>query len=205
MTDEPRSNDFSAARLDALTDGIFAIAMTILVLNINAPDLPDGADTATVFRALGSLVPQVLSYVLSFYILAQMWINNNRLKNRFRGTALGHIWLTMTSLLLICLIPFSTSLVDNHNGNLAAELVFHVNLLLAGLAFYAQWLFAVKDRRLIHESISEEQIRRGSRARQLLPATAVAAILFSLLIDPDWSSIFYIALPILGPRLDKSP
>jgi len=189
------NNSFSISRLDALTDGIFAIAMTILVLNIEVPDLPAGADTADMLGELKKIVPQILSFVLSFYILAQIWVSYNRQRKLFRSTAMGHIWLTMAGLLMVCLIPFSTSFVDDHGGNLVAELFFHLNLLLAGLACYSQWAYAAKDQRLLHDEVSEKRIRQGLRLRVLLPSAALAAILFAILIDPGWSSVTYLALP----------
>ena len=102
---------YPKARIEALTDGLFAVAMTILVLDVRLPEDFDPATQAALVRALLALWPKFLPYALSFYVLGSTWLANIKLRARggFVDRRYAAWW--MLYLLLATCIPFSTSVV----------------------------------------------------------------------------------------------
>jgi uncharacterized membrane protein len=102
---------YPKARIEALTDGLFAVAMTILVLDVRLPEDFDPATQAALVRALLALWPKFLPYALSFYVLGSTWLANikHRARGEFTDRRYAAWW--MLYLLLATCIPFSTSVV----------------------------------------------------------------------------------------------
>jgi uncharacterized membrane protein len=102
---------YPKARIDALTDGVFAVAMTILVLDVRLPDEFRPADAAALARALKQLWPKVFPYLLSFYVLGNSWLSMVRLRSRGEFVDRRYaVWWLLHLLLATCL-PFSTTVV----------------------------------------------------------------------------------------------
>jgi uncharacterized membrane protein len=102
---------YSKARIEALTDGIFAVAMTILVLDVRLPDDFHPADQAALVRALLALWPKFFPYVLSFYVLGSTWLANIKLRSRGELVDRRYAAWWMLYLLVATCLPFSTSVV----------------------------------------------------------------------------------------------
>ena len=102
---------YPKARIEALTDGLFGVAMTILVLDVRLPDDFHPADQAELARALLALWPKFLPYALSFYVLGSTWLANIKLRARGEFVDQRYAAWWMLYLLLATCIPFSTSVV----------------------------------------------------------------------------------------------
>lgn len=117
MTEQPGdapTDDVSPGRLLALSDGVFAIAMTLLALDLRLPDLGEGAGAAEVADAVGAVVPQALAFLLSFYVVALYWVAHHRI---MRSVTRTHWRLVRDTLVLLCLVaalPFPSSLLGEH-------------------------------------------------------------------------------------------
>jgi uncharacterized membrane protein len=109
---------YPKVRLEALTDGLFAVAMTILVLDVRLPDDFQPADQAALTRALFALWPKLFPYALSFYVLGSTWLANVKLRSHgeFVDKRCAYWWLLY--LFLATCLPFSTSVVGRffHHG-----------------------------------------------------------------------------------------
>lgn len=101
---------FPRSRIDALTDGIFSVAMTLLVLDVRLPDDFRAQYAADLLQALASLMPKLLPYVLSFGVLGLCWLRNISLRRggEAYGRAYVHWWLVY--LLLVTFVPFAASI-----------------------------------------------------------------------------------------------
>jgi uncharacterized membrane protein len=102
---------YPKARIEALTDGVFAVAMTILVLDVRLPEDFDPATQAALVRALLAMWPKFLPYALSFYVLGSTWLANVKLRARGEFVDRRYAAWWMLYLLLATCIPFSTSVV----------------------------------------------------------------------------------------------
>ena len=207
-TDKPRTmgaagpdasgpgNAVGINRLEALTDGIFAIAMTILVLNIQVPKLPPHAPLGSMAQALLEGSNAFTDYAISFFILGMVWMGNAHQLRQMKATSRGHMSLNLLCLMLACLIPYTTSLTSAYPGSVEARLFFHCNLLLVGLAGFAQWRLGMGDARLAHRPLGENERKNGSRRALVLPACAALAMPLTFL-SPGYSSLIYLLSPLV--------
>jgi uncharacterized membrane protein len=116
------------ARLEAFCDGVVAILVTIMVLELKIPHSGEPA-------ALWALWPVFLSYVLSFLVIAIYWVNHHRLFHDCRHVGNAVLWSTIVWLFCISLIPFATAYMDENRFAAFPTAVYAATLLLAGLSF----------------------------------------------------------------------
>ncbi len=127
-------------RLLTLSDGVVAIALTLLVLQLKVPSLsqvtnPNSA--AQLAAALGREGDQLISYVISFYVVAQFWLVHHRVFRHLAGQREGLAWWNFAFLFTITIMPFTSALLGEYSSNPLAVDVFALNLLLASLATLA--------------------------------------------------------------------
>jgi TMEM175 potassium channel family protein len=141
------AGDRSLDRIGALSDGLFAIAMTIIVLEIRVPELEVHSD-AGLLGALGQLGPRFLTYFLSFLTLGIFWNAQHAQLNYVARADRHFAWLQLVYLSIVALMPFSTSLLAEFIDLRVAFLVYWLNLYLLGVALYVVWTYAVRARLL---------------------------------------------------------
>lgn len=121
---------FSRPRLDSLTDGIFAFAMTVLVLDIRLPpDLPLASSADLIAHLLG-LWPQTVTYVISFFVLGAHWRGIAELRPTGHAASSAQMHLQLIYLFFVTLVPFSSSLVGKY-GSLAPAVIFYAGNMIA--------------------------------------------------------------------------
>jgi len=173
-----KNNDFGKDRLEALTDGIFAFALTLLVLNIDVPPtVSQDAPAAAVENLLGSLAPHFLHYVLAFLILASFWVTHHQFFRRITVMDKSLMWLSIIGLLLIALLPFSTDLASTFDRYSLAAIFFEANVFFVGIIFFAQWAYASKGSRLLERGTGPEEIQLEKRRLLVMPLVSLAALL----------------------------
>jgi len=188
--------ELSTSRIEALTDGVFAIAMTLLVLNFEVPNPMEGRGAMELHRTLATLWPNFLHYVESFLILAIFWIKNHQQFHFIKHSDSKLLWLNITSLLFVCLIPFTTSLVSDYGNMPIAAIVFEGNMLVAGLAYYLLWRYATKDRRLVDSNVDDRVITVYRRSSLVTPLISLAAIAVSI-FHPRVGTSLYFLIPFI--------
>jgi uncharacterized membrane protein len=124
--DEPPANaiDNSVGRLLALSDGVFAIAMTLLALELRLPDLGQNVSDAELRHALGDQWQSYLAFVISFYVVAGYWSSHRRAMRAVVTLPTGLAGSTLTLLLLVAALPFPASVLGNY-GSEPSALVFY--------------------------------------------------------------------------------
>ena len=183
----------SLERIGALSDGLFAIAMTLIVLEIRVPELPHGSTDSQLLAALGDLGPRFVTYGLSFLTLGIFWNGQQtQLSYLDRGNR-DLAWLELLFLAIIALFPFTTSLLaENIDLRLALGL-YWLTIFLSGSALYAIWTYAERAG-IIREGVGPEigaAIRRRIAIAQLLYA---AGFLISLLPSGTYPAIAWIVI-----------
>ena len=181
----------STGRIEALSDGVFAIIMTLLVFDIKLPEVPP----AELTTALISLWPSYLGYFISFVLLGIYWIGH-RAQFQFIQRADQNLhWLNMLFFALSGLIPFSTGLVSSYHDQYLAVALYGLNLSLIGIALYFHWLYATHNKDLVGDALSPMVIRFGTQRCLLAPAGYAIAIVLGL-ISPIISLILFAVVPI---------
>lgn len=179
-SDEEKARDvYAVARLLALSDGVFAIAMTLLVLNVPVPDLPGTLSDGRVWDAFLEVLPNIANFALSFVLVGLYWMVHHRLYRTARSINQGILWLNLLALLLVCLVPFTTSFYSRYDSTVSATEVYYGNLLLTGAAFTLLSGYGHRSGLL---PISKQR-RATVAARSLAPIVVFGA---AMLLAPVW-------------------
>jgi len=186
----------STKRIEALTDGVFAIAMTLLVLNLKIPAIPEGAAAKVLPKLVLDLWPDFFNYALSFILLAIFWIVHHRQFHFIKAIDQRLLWINILGLMFIALIPFSTSLIAEHGDVQVAAVFFHCNLLVIGSIFYIHWSYATGKGHLIDPNLSAQTILLNKKRNLVTPTISLVCIGLSFL-TPDWSEVPYFAIPFI--------
>lgn len=141
--------DVETGRVEAFSDGVFAIAITLLVLDLHAPTSDGG-----LWRGLVQEWPQFAAYLTSFFIIGIMWVNHHSMFRSIVRTDRTLLFLNLLLLLWTTLLPFPTRLVASHlrGGGMdasVAEALYSATLTLAAIAFSLIWIHAVRGGRLL--------------------------------------------------------
>jgi uncharacterized membrane protein len=181
-------------RIEALTDCIFAFAMTLLVLSLT---LPDATQTRlSLSELLVGQWPKFFNYALSFILLAIFWIVHHQQFHLIRRTDRSHIWINIGILMFVALVPFSTDVAGDYSSQTLAELLFSGNLMILGLLFLLNWVYACGNHRLVDSDLSKETIARGIKRNCITPGVAAVSMVTSLFI-PGWGLTVYLLIPIM--------
>jgi uncharacterized membrane protein len=131
-----------AERVAALSDGVVAIVMTLLVLDIRLPRAAEGMSNAELLGAIGEAIPNIAAYALSFVVIAQFWRIHHRRFARLTRVDGGVFWLNTLFLLFIGLLPFVTAILADNGDAVAtaayAVVVAAVSFALSGVFLYAR-------------------------------------------------------------------
>jgi uncharacterized membrane protein len=151
-------------RLLTLSDGVVAIAITLLVLQLNVPSPaklvhPDSASELA--SQLRNGADQLISYVISFYVIAQFWLVHHRVFRRITGQREGLAWWNFAFLFTITVMPFTSNLVGKFSANPLAVDIFAVNLLVAILATHLTVTYGHRKNLLTAESPREMQVAQA--------------------------------------------
>jgi uncharacterized membrane protein len=148
------------SRLEAFSDGVFAVAITLLVLDLN---VPGGND---LWHQLKDEWPQFASFFVSFWVIAIIWVNHHGLLDHLKRTDRPVLYINLLVLMTVVFIPFSTALMAEHLKSGADErvaaLVYALAFLAMGIAFNLFWTYIVKHRRELGVEIPDEEVRRMS-------------------------------------------
>ena len=163
----------SLDRIAALSDGLFAIAMTLIVLEIRIPTLSPPTTDAMLAGALGDLAPRFLTYLLSFMTLGIFWNGQQtQLSYLSRGNR-DLSWLSLLFLAIVALFPFTTSLLAEYFDLRLALGLYWLNIFATGVAIFATWLYA-EHAGLVRDDAGPE-IGRAIRRR-----IVIAQVLYGL-------------------------
>ena len=134
----------NAERLAAMSDGIFAVAMTLLLLELRVPARDLVHSEADLRHALALLSPQLLVYVMSFITLGIFWVGQQTQLNHLARSDRELTWIHLTFLFAVTLMPFSTRLLIEFLSYRTALLAYWTNILALGVVLYASWGHATK-------------------------------------------------------------
>lgn len=149
-------------RVEALTDGIFAIAMTLLVLSIGVPAVPAGLSPDVVLPGLVlGLGDEVLACAIAFLVLMSFWLGHEQLFGLVARLDRGFVNLNLVTLLGIVFVPFSSALTSDYGSTRIAIWVFAANLASIGLLYAAQLLYLVRHPALLRAPIPTADARLG--------------------------------------------
>lgn len=194
-TGSTRGASFSTARVEAYTDGVFAIAATLLVLDLTTKAIGEVGSDAEMWAALGGMGENVMAFVISFGLLSMLWVIHLQQFRAIGDVDGGLLWLNNIRLLWVVLIPFTTSLVSEYSQFLAGRMLLPINFFLAALFGYLSWVWAAsRGGHLLKEDAKEDIAGQNIGG---LVATVCGAI--AALVSPLVGSWGFLAYVFNGP------
>lgn len=178
-------------RLAALSDGIFAVAMTLLVLNLHVLASEAISQDHALGKALIVLIPNLISYLLSFLTLGIFWVGQQTQFNQFTRSDRHLTWIHLGFLLAVSLMPFSTALLAAFITSRTALVVYWFNIFLLGALLFASWRYA-EHKSLLQDGMTVEQ--RSATRRRILIAQSLYALGAVLCVINTYVSITVIVL-----------
>lgn len=195
MIDPKHKLHMASGRLETLGDGLFAIVMTILILELKIPDM-EGHGMEGFRHALHETWRDFLCYVISFVVLGIMWFGHRMMFEYITRTDRYFIFLGIIFYMVVCLVPITTKFLAKNTWTWYAITVYAINLTLCNLTLYGQWLYGLRKKYLMTRELPEE-VRKEARLLFLLsPGVYAVAIGFSFFF-PVVSILIFIATPIV--------
>ncbi len=192
----------SLERLAALSDGVFAFAMTLLVLDLRVPAAQAIHTEHDLWRALVALSPQLITYLMSFMTLGIFWVGQQTQLNRLVRADRNLAWIHIGFLLAVAITPFSTALLSEFITYRLALVVYWFDVLLLGVALYAGWRYATRAG--LVKPDTPEEVRRSIDRRIILAQSLYAVGALLCLVSTYWSIAFIVLLQLnyaIAPRI----
>ncbi len=185
-----RAEAKETGRVEAFSDGVFAIAITLLVLELKVPHLPDGGPDGALGRALLAEWPSYVALVTSFFTILVMWTNHHRVFELVHRVNAPFLYANGLLLLVVTVVPFPTAVLAEYfekPGARIAAAAYAGTFVFCGVAFQLLWRTAIAGRTLLKPGYSERRVQEISRRYWLgvpgyLAATAGAFVSVHLTI-----------------------
>lgn len=194
----------SLERLTALSDGIFAVAMTLLVLNLQVPQIPlDKLHVdSDLWNALIKLIPNFIAYFMSFLTLGIFWVGQQTQLNKFTRSDRNLAWLHLIFLFAVTLIPFSTGFLARYIMYRTAIIIYWLNILFLGVMLLISWRYAKHIKLVKHDMPADAHT---AIERRIIIAQALYGFGALLCIFNTYLSIGFIVLVqlnyVIAPRI----
>jgi len=199
----------SVGRLAALSDGVFAFAMTVIVLDLRVPPLAPIHSESDLARAVIALAPEAATYLMSFLTLGIFWVGQEAQLEQFERADRDLTWIQLAFLAAVATLPFSTRLLSDFIGFRVALLIYWANIVVLGSLLYASWAYAERARLVAGEAPPD--LARAVR-RRIVVAQALYALSAALCVIDTYVSIasiftlqlYYAVAPRWRPRANGS-
>ena len=182
------------SRIEAFSDGVFAIVITLLVLEIKVPVLADPPSDAALVAALIGEVPVMVSCAGSFCIIAIFWVSHHQFWHSLRHADWPLLWLNNLLLLFVVFIPIPTWMIGTYPTLRTPAVSFGAVMACAGLAFLAMRAYAGRQAGL--SELTPAEVRRAMMRSAIGPAINLSDAVVALW-EPLWSFALYLAVPII--------
>jgi uncharacterized membrane protein len=181
------------ARVAALSDGVFAIIITLLVLEVHVPELTQGQ---SLNQALGEVRPSLTAFLISFILAGMYWVGHRDLFALIRRTDRGLVWLNILYLLPLCLLPFGAGLLGRYDQEPVALRIYGLLLVAIAVMRVVIWLYATNRPHLLWQRLDDRQ-RRAGLALNLFPGLVYLLAFLVANTAPVVSLLIYGAMPVL--------
>jgi uncharacterized membrane protein len=185
---DPESGPSGTERLEAFSDGVFAIAITLLILEVKVPHAGTGESLRS---ALLRLWPSYLGYAISFATLGIMWTNHHAMFTYIRRSDRYFLLIHVFFLMCISFLPFPTAVLAEHlpepDTRVTAVAFYSATLVAIAIAYNAVWWYAVAGRRLLDANADEGAVRTITKRYAMGPVSY--GISFALAFVNVWASL----------------
>lgn len=189
-------NYFSKSRVETFSDGVFAIIVTLLVLEIKVPHIDLHDNSNDLLKALIALFPKFISWIISFFTVCVIWVNHHRLFKIFHIFNHGLFWWNAVLLMWCSFIPFPTAVLGDYPNNQTAVLLYGFVMMLMALTFSLMRIYVSNKKSLLNPEIDLQKFKKGTVFSIIFgPLLYLAGAIFSY-IHPYISFAIYLGIAI---------
>ena len=187
----------------SFSDAVIAIAITLLALELEVPQIPENLAAAQLPSALLELWPKLFSFVLSFWIIGFYWLAHHRIFNHLTAYDRGMLLINLLFLMWIVLMPFSSSLIGEYEKQQLPVIIYAIHNILTSLTLTWLWRHAFNEGRLVETNLDSRLVRVANIRALLIPSVFLLSIGLSF-ISVDVARLTWLLVPVLtGPLLKR--
>lgn len=196
------------SRIEAFSDGVFAIVVTLLVLELRVPHLPENFTSTDALNELLHLSPKFISFALSFLVIAIFWVNHHQMFHSLEKTDRAFLWYNNLLLFTLSFVPFPTAFIGEYPTSMIPVMLYGFAMLAAALSFNIMLQHAVRAG-LFYPSHSQESLRQSIKRGMLGPVIYLISIVAAFITVYISLAIFIIVpvfyfIPQKIVRLDEN-
>lgn len=189
----------STKRIISFSDGVFAVAITLLVVQL---PIPLKAPNHELGDDLQASIPFFTSYGMSFFVIALYWLKHLHFNNHVKRYSVGLIWLNFFFLLVIAFLPFPTGVYGTHSSDEIAQVFYAAAISAAGFLSALMWVEALRQPDVLHEGIDLQEARHSMWVSFVMPAGFAVSIIFSFIV-PSIVPYIWICFAAISPVIRK--
>ncbi|MEO5943175.1 MAG: TMEM175 family protein [Ferruginibacter sp.] len=173
---------FQLERLILFSDAVFAIAITLLVIEIRVPSIENSTDaTKDIKSALGHMLPEFFGFILSFAVIGQFWTSHHKLFGYVKNYNNGLLWMNLLFLFWVVLVPFTSGLNSRYGNVNFVWMIYCLNLFCISVSLILLFMFVGNAKRNLSDLVTDKTVLRFSIIRSILVASIfLAAALFTI-------------------------
>jgi uncharacterized membrane protein len=195
----------TTSRIEALSDGVFAIVLTLMVFQIRVPDIPVDVAQTQLWPRLMHQAPEFYSYAVSFILVGIYWVAHHNMYHLVKRSTRPLLWMNLVFLMFVGFIPYSVALVGRYSDVRRIMILYGVHLMIISGMLYMKWWYVTRKHNLLVAPLSAEFIRSVDIKILTAPAVCVLAIAASF-YSVRWSYFLYvltIVLYLLPSHMDR--
>ncbi|MFT3747834.1 MAG: TMEM175 family protein [Agriterribacter sp.] len=198
----PDRKDFQIDRIILFTDAVFAIAITLLIIEIKVPEIAHDATDGDFFRALLQLLPKFMGFAVSFFIIGLYWFIHHKMFGYVINYTPKLIWLNLIFLFSIVLMPFSTAVYSEYSTEahihlVAPYAVYVINICFTGVMNYVLLNYIYNEKNGIAEYVPDKKSQVAAKQRAMaIPVVFLVSLLLTC-IWPAWGRMFLFVIPVV--------
>lgn len=168
---------YKTDRFGSLSDGVFAIAMTLLVLDLKMANNGDASFTQVFLEMLSRIEP----WIFSFFVIGALWVMHHNVLSLLKRTTTTFLWMNIFFLMFIAFMPWPAWLIGNYRSSPYAIMLFSGTVGMAGFVIQAQWLYAASGSRLTDKDVNLKTMRVTTWLNWRIPIVASISIMMAFL------------------------
>jgi uncharacterized membrane protein len=198
--------EFQLERFILFSDAVFAIAITLLVIEIKVPEIDRHTATdAMLLHSLDELIPKFIGFFISFFIIGLYWTVHHRMFGYVHNYTRKLLWLNLIFLLAIVLMPFSTAFYSEYviRGLKVPVILYVVNIVFLGVMNFLLWTYISNPRNKLSEGITPAERRYFTLRTIIPPLTFLIIGIVYMFVDAKYSSYVLLGIPLVMRLIRK--
>lgn len=208
MFDKGQKHELQFERIVFFSDAVFAIAITLLIIEVKVPHLEHDATNREFLLGLVKIIPNLAGYFFSFLVIGAYWVGHHRVYGMISDWDYGLIWRNILFLMAIAFMPFASAMFSEYVTDLVPLSVYAFTFATAGLLEIVQVRYAFR-KGLFDQAVTANEVKHIVWRVAVLPFSALVAVLVAFLTRPIFAGMAFMIIPvahrIIRSRFDSQP